>query len=62
MNKLKRLMLLPPMRQFGEYVKNYFTRDIGILPFTRKVKSIREKAQIMNAAWDAMNRDIQVEE
>ena len=55
-------MLLPPMRQFGEYVKNYFTRDIGILPFTRKVKSIKEKAQIMNAAWEAMNRDIQVEE
>lgn len=55
-------MQLPPMRQFGEYLKNYFTRDIGILPFSRKVKSIKEKAHIMNAAWDAMNRDIQIEE
>lgn len=62
MSKIKKLMQLPPMRQFGEYVKNYFTKDIGILPFSRKVKSIKEKAEIMNAAWDAMNRDIQVEE
>lgn len=62
MSKIKKLMQLPPMRQFGEYLKNYFTKDIGILPFSRKVKSIKEKAQIMNAAWDAMNRDIQVEE
>lgn len=62
MKKIKKLMQLPPMRQFGEYLKNYFTRDIGILPFSRKVKSIKEKAHIMNAAWDAMNRDIQIEE
>ena len=62
MEKIKWLVSLPPMRQFGEYLKNYFTKEIGVLPFSKKVKSIKEKAQIMNAAWDLMHNDIKVEE
>tara|TARA_B110000003_G_scaffold129653_1_gene131683 strand:- start:387 stop:575 length:189 start_codon:yes stop_codon:yes gene_type:complete len=62
MKKITWLLSLPPMRQFGEYLKNYFTKEIGMLPFSKKVKSIKEKAQIMNAAWDLMHNDIKVEE
>ena len=62
MKKLIWLVSLPPMRQFGEYIKNYFTKEIGMLPFSKKVKSLKEKAQIMNAAWDLMYNDIEIEE
>tara|TARA_B110000240_G_scaffold154423_1_gene171310 strand:+ start:416 stop:604 length:189 start_codon:yes stop_codon:yes gene_type:complete len=62
MKKIIWLVSLPPMRQFGEYIKNYFTKEIGMLPFTKKVKSLKEKAQIMNAAWDLMYNDIEIEE
>ena len=62
MKKITWLVSLPPMRQFGEYVKNYFTKEIGMLPFSKKVKSLKEKAQIMNAAWDLMYNDIEIEE
>lgn len=62
MKKIKWLVSLPPMRQFGEYIKNYFTKEIGMLPFSKKVKSLKEKAQIMNAAWDLMYNDIEIEE
>ena len=62
MKKITWLVSLPPMRQFGEYIKNYFTKEIGMLPFSKKVKSLKEKAQIMNAAWDLMYNDIEIEE
>ena len=62
MKKITWLLSLPPMRQFGEYLKNYFTKEIGMLPFSKKVKSLKEKAEIMNAAWDLMHNDIKVEE
>jgi len=62
MKKIIWLVSLPPMRQFGEYIKNYFTKEIGMLPFSKKVKSIKEKAEIMNAAWDLMHNDIEIEE
>ena len=62
MKKIIWLVSLPPMRQFGEYIKNYFTKEIGMLPFSKKVKSLKEKAQIMNAAWDLMYNDIEIEE
>ena len=62
MKKITWLVSLPPMRQFGEYIKNYFTKEIGMLPFTKKVKSFKEKAEIMNAAWELMYNDIEIEE
>jgi len=50
------------LRQFGKYIKNYFTNKKGLIPFDKKVKSEDIKLEIMNAVWRLLDNEIKVEE
>jgi len=50
------------LRQFGKYIKNYFTNSIGLIPFNRTVNSEEDKLDIMYAVWRLLDNEIKIEE
>tara|TARA_R110000751_G_scaffold228471_1_gene330144 strand:- start:3129 stop:3311 length:183 start_codon:yes stop_codon:yes gene_type:complete len=53
---------LRPMRKLGQCIKDFFNPKIAIMRFELKAKSLDEKLNKMNAAWNLLDDEIKVEE
>ena len=53
---------MTPMRKLGQYIKDFFNPQIAIMRFELKAKSLDEKLNKMNAAWNLLNEEIKVED
>ena len=45
---------LRPMRKIGQFIKDLFNPKVAIMRFELKAKSMDEKLNKMNAAWNLL--------